>query len=175
MWEKTRRDLNAQTLRLHTDTNDRAQSGATVPDAERKSLPVANRRFNNLLRNRLSGQCSWCNWDVTPTTRYDKAMSTQAEDILLNMKAIETLKGGWLIEVQSVSETQGSDCFLVNAILEQTVGEDGEFVRTRRIGIVLPRKLNTPAAIDSMLFEIRRYIESHDEDGVVDLSGNSPH
>jgi len=33
MWEKTRRDLNAQTLRLHTDTNDRAQSGATVPDA----------------------------------------------------------------------------------------------------------------------------------------------
>jgi hypothetical protein len=102
-------------------------------------------------------------------------MSIQAEDILLNMKAIETLKGGWGIEVQSVSETQGSDCFLVNAILEQTVDEDGEFVRTRRIGIVPPRKLNTPAAIDSVLLEIRRYIEAHDEDGVVDLSGNSLH
>jgi len=45
-------------------------------------------------------------------------MSIQAKDILLNMKAIETLRGGWGIEVQSVSETQGSDCFLVNAILD---------------------------------------------------------
>jgi hypothetical protein len=107
------------------------------------------------------------------TTRYDKAMSIQAGDILLNMKSIETLKGGWLTEVQSVSETEGSDFFLVKAILEQTVDEDGELVRTRRIGIVLPDKLNTPAAIDSVLFEIRRYIEDHDEDGIVDLSGNS--
>lgn len=39
---------------------------------------------------------------------------------------------------------------------------------------MLPRKLNTPAAIDSMLFEIRRHIEAHHEDGGVDLSGNSP-
>jgi hypothetical protein len=83
-------------------------------------------------------------------------MSIQSGDILLNMKSIETLKGGWLIEVQSVSETEGSDCFLVKAIPEQTVDEDGELVRTRRIGIVLSHKLNTPAAIDSVLFEIRR-------------------
>ena len=74
-------------------------------------------------------------------------MSIQAGDILINMKSIETLKGGWLIEVQSVSETEGSDCFLVKAILEQTVDEAGEFVRTRRIGMVLPDKLNTPAAM----------------------------
>ena len=102
-------------------------------------------------------------------------MGIRADEILLNMKAIDTLKGSWGIEVQSVSETEGSDCFLVKAILEQTVDEYGESVRTRRIAIVLPRKLNTPAAIDSVLFEIRRYIESHDEDGVVDLSGNFPH
>ena len=38
----------------------------------------------------------------------------------------------------------------------------------------LPRKLNTPPAIDFVLFEIRRYIDAHDEDGVVDLSGNPP-
>jgi hypothetical protein len=87
------------------------------------------------------------------------------------LKAIATLKGGWLIEVQSISEAEGSDCLLLKAILEH---EDGELVRTRRIGIMLPRKLNTPAAIDSMLFEIRRHIEAHHEDGGVDLSGNSP-
>jgi len=101
-------------------------------------------------------------------------MSIQAEDILLNMKAIDTLKGGWRIYVESVSETQGSDCLLVKAILEQTVDKDGEFIQTRRIGIVLPRKLNTATAIESVLFEIRRYIEANDEDGVVDLSGTFP-
>ena len=102
-------------------------------------------------------------------------MSIHAAEILLHMKAIETLKGGWLIEVQRVSETESGDCFLVNVILEQTVDEDGEFVRTRRIGILLPRKLNTPAEIDSVLFEIRRYVDAHDEDGFMDLSGNSPY
>jgi len=102
------------------------------------------------------------------------AMRLQVGDILLNMKTVETLKGGWLIEVQSVSETESGESFLINAILEQTVDEYGEFVRTRRFSIVLPRKLNTISAIDSVLYEIRQYIETHDDEGLVDLSGNFP-
>jgi hypothetical protein len=113
-----------------------------------------------------------CNRDLTPTTPYDSAMGIQANDILLNRNTIESSECNWLIEVQSVSETEGTHCLLIKAILERAVDAHGERIESRRIAIVLPSKLNTGSAVDSVLFQIRRYIEGHDSDGVLDLSGN---
>jgi hypothetical protein len=96
---------------------------------------------------------------------YLQAMSIHPEELPLYLKGIETSRGGWLIVVSSAAD----DTFLLKLILEQTVDE--EQFQTRELGMtVLARKLYDPNSFADVIGQIRRWIETTEGDGFLNLS-----
>lgn len=82
---------------------------------------------------------------------------------------LETAKGSWLIAVQSIAETLAGTTILIGIILEQNIDE--ESVQTRRLETMIDR--NTayePENSQELLDQIRKWIETTDEDGFLDLT-----
>jgi len=96
-------------------------------------------------------------------------MSIQPEELPLHLSRIETSQGGWLIAVYSVAEARAGGTLLLKLILEQSI--DDEHFRTRELGMqVLVSQLYHPDRFADVLSQIRRWIETAEGDGFLELS-----
>jgi hypothetical protein len=97
---------------------------------------------------------------------YCRSMSIQPEEVPLHLTVIETSTDAWLIDVRSVAEAPGSGTLLMNLILETNINEDGERIRTRKLGIVVDASmLFDPDLLPDFLKQIGRWIETTEGDG----------
>jgi|SRR6478736_3663889 len=98
-------------------------------------------------------------------------MTIQPEELPLHLSTIETCRGTWLIAVYSVAEAQADNTLLLNLILEQSI--DPEHFRSRELGMQVPaRKLYDPGLFTDVVSQIRRWIETTEGDGFLELSEN---
>ena len=87
----------------------------------------------------------------------------------INLARLDTTKGTWVIAVESVTETIAGNTLLAGIILEQNI--DDESVTTRRLEIIIHRNTaKEPENSQELLDQIRKWIESTDEDGFLDLT-----
>lgn len=97
-------------------------------------------------------------------------MSIQPEEVPLHLKVIETSTDGWLIDVRSVAETSEPSSLLISLILETNIDGDGERIRTRELGIVVPAsRLYDPDQLRDVVKQIRYWIETMEGNGFLDL------
>lgn len=97
-------------------------------------------------------------------------MSIQPGEIPLHLYRIESSQGAWLIAVYSVAEAQAGHTLLLKLILEQSI--DSEHFRSRDLGLqVPPRMLYDPDLFTDVVGEIRRWIETTEGDGFLELGG----
>jgi len=96
-------------------------------------------------------------------------MGIQPQELPLHLSRIETSRGGWLIAVHSIAEAQIAGTLLLKLILEQSI--DDEHFRTRELGMqVLAVKLYDPDLFPDVVGQIRRWIETTEGDGFLELS-----
>lgn len=87
------------------------------------------------------------------------------------MSRIETSQGTWLIAVYSVAEAQAGNTLHLNLILQQST--DAEHFRSRELGMHVPApKLYDPGLFTDVVIQIRRWIETTEGDGFLELSEN---
>jgi hypothetical protein len=95
-------------------------------------------------------------------------MIIHPEELPLHLSQIDTSQGGWLIVVYNVAEAQSCEALLLKLILEQSIDE--ERLRTRELGmLVLASKLYDPDLFVDVLNQIRRWIETTEGDGFLEL------
>jgi hypothetical protein len=98
-------------------------------------------------------------------------MSIQPEELPLHLSRIETSQGTWLIAVSSVAEAQAGNTLLLKLILEHSI--DSEHFRSRELGMqMFARKLHDPGWFTDVVSQIRRWIETTEGDGFLELSKN---
>jgi hypothetical protein len=96
-------------------------------------------------------------------------MTIQPEEVPLHLSRIETSQGTWLIAVYSVAEAQTGNSLLLKLILELSI--DSEHFRSRELGIQVPaRKLYDSGLFTDVVSQIRRWIETTEGDGFLELS-----
>ena len=82
---------------------------------------------------------------------------------------IESAKGPWLVAVDSVAETMAGTTLLIAIILGQNI--DDESATTRRLETMVDRNTALdPENSEELLDRIRKWIETTDEDGFLDLT-----
>ena len=95
-------------------------------------------------------------------------MGVEPEELPLHLSTIETSQGGWLIAVHSVAESHAGGTLLLKLILEQSI--DHEHFRTRELGMqVLAVTLYNPDLFTGVINQIRRWIETTEGDGFLEL------
>jgi hypothetical protein len=84
------------------------------------------------------------------------------------MSKVETSQGSWLVAIHSVAEAEGGDVLLLKLILEQAIDE--ERFCTRELGVQGPAAtLRDPESLGEVEDRIRRWIETTEEDGYLNL------
>jgi hypothetical protein len=87
----------------------------------------------------------------------------------IDLARLDTTKGTWRIAVKSVTETIAGNTLLAGVILEQNI--DDESVTTRHLEIMIYRNTaEEPENSKELLDQIRKWIETTDEDGFLDLT-----
>jgi len=87
----------------------------------------------------------------------------------IDLARLDTTKGTWVVAVESVAETIAGTMLLVRLNLEQNI--DDESTAHRRLEIMIHR--NTAEELENskeLLDQIRKWIETTDEDGFLDLT-----
>jgi len=98
-------------------------------------------------------------------------MSVKPDELPLHLSRIETTQGAWLIAIDSVAGVQSADRLLLKLILEQSIGE--ERFRTRELGMLVPApNLHDPDQFGVVLNEIRRWIETTEGDGFLEIGAS---
>jgi hypothetical protein len=98
-------------------------------------------------------------------------VSIQPEELPLHLSRIETSQGTWLIAVSSVAKAQAGNTLLLKLILEHSI--DSEHFRSRELGMqMFARKLHDPGWFADVVSQIRRWIETTEGDGFLELSKN---
>jgi len=99
-------------------------------------------------------------------------MSIRPEEVPFHRTRIDTSDGGWLIAVDSAAKTQGSDIVLLKLITEQSIDE--EHLRTRELGVrMFVSELDSPELFEGILTRLRRWVETNEGDGFLDLTRRS--
>ena len=87
----------------------------------------------------------------------------------IDLARLDTTKGTWLIAVDSVAETIAGTTLLIGIILEQSIDEEN--LSVRRLETMVDRNTaNEPENSKELLDQIRKWIETTDEDGFLDLT-----
>ena len=87
----------------------------------------------------------------------------------IDLASIESRKGGWLVAIQSITETRGGCTLLLGMILEQSINE--ESFRMRRIEAMVDRsEANDPDKSTNLLERIQEWIETTEGYGFLDLT-----
>jgi len=103
---------------------------------------------------------------------YPDNMSIRPEEVPFHRTRIDTSDGGWLIAVDSAAKTQGSDIVLLKLIMEQSIDE--EHFRTRELGVkMFVSELDSPELFEGILTRLRRWVETNEGDGFLDLTRRS--
>ncbi len=100
--------------------------------------------------------------------RRGKLMPILPEELALHRARFTASTRDWLVVVDNVKQTQGTDNLLLNLILEQGVEE--EQLPTRKLGLELPAAVALdPETCAQIVDEIRRWIKTTEGDGFLDL------
>jgi hypothetical protein len=92
-----------------------------------------------------------------------------AAKLPIDQARIESAKGSWLVAVTSVAETIDGTTLLVGITLEQSI--DDQSFRIRRLeAIVDSNAVREPENGKELLDRIRKWIESVDDDGFLDMT-----
>jgi hypothetical protein len=87
----------------------------------------------------------------------------------IDLARIESAKGLWLVAVDSVAETIAGTTLLVGITLEQTL--DDQSFQVRRLEAMFDcNAAREPENGEELLDRIRKWIESTDGDGFLDLT-----
>jgi hypothetical protein len=98
-------------------------------------------------------------------------MSIRPEQLPLHSARIETANGEWGVFVQSVTETQAGCTLYLRLTLETNVDGYGEQIRTRDLEMsVLAIELHDSDLFKNVLSQIRRWTETTDGNGFLDLT-----
>jgi hypothetical protein len=90
----------------------------------------------------------------------------------IDLAVVDTARGGWLIAVETIAQTEGTANLLLGIILEQNI--DNERFRMRRLGVMVDtREAHDPDKCSSLLDRIRKWIEASEGDGFLDLTRTS--
>jgi hypothetical protein len=90
----------------------------------------------------------------------------------IDLARIETHKGGWLVAVEKIAETEAGDNLLLKIILEQSIDE--EHFRTRELGMKISAyEARNPDRLPHILSRIRDWIESTEGDGFIEIADQS--
>jgi hypothetical protein len=94
---------------------------------------------------------------------------TPIRKLPIDLARIESTKGPWLLAVDSVAETIAGTTLLIGIILEQSI-DDQSFLTRRLEAMVDCNAAREPENSEELLDRIRKWIETTDEDGFLDLT-----
>jgi len=87
----------------------------------------------------------------------------------IDLTAVDTTDGGWLVVIETITETGGAANLLLGIILEQSI--DDERIHVRKLSaIVDAREAHDPDRVPNLLGRIRTWIEATQGDGFLDLT-----
>ncbi|HST10602.1 MAG TPA: hypothetical protein VLL05_09505 [Terriglobales bacterium] len=99
-------------------------------------------------------------------------MRIPPERLPLHESRVDTSAGTWGIAVESAMESQTGSTILLKLILEQTIDE--EHFQTRELGLtVYASEVYDSEVLPEMLNTIRRWIETTEGDGFLDLTNRA--